>query len=149
MVLQGTGGATLPGYPGVQILHTIYPDSIPPGLYRRLFLIRMSCRLFKRTLFTQEKAHHGHRQQGQEVNQGTINWSQYPRLPFPYTLRQNPGPESALGRIKISFPINIPCTCTTPAQGTVRKRERTFSSGCIRLEKPFELAELLFDDPAR
>lgn len=87
---------------------------------------------------------------GREVNQGTINWSQYPRLPFPYTLRQNPGPESALGRIKISFPNQYSVYMhDTPHKELFEKEERTFSSGCIRLEKPFELAELLFDDPAK
>jgi len=29
------------------------------------------------------------------------------------------------------------------------QEERAFSSGCIRLEKPFELAELLLDDPVQ
>ncbi|MEE4606703.1 MAG: hypothetical protein V2J65_35855 [Desulfobacteraceae bacterium] len=29
------------------------------------------------------------------------------------------------------------------------REERTFSSGCIRVERPFELAELLLDDPVK
>ncbi len=31
--------------------------------------------------------------------------------------------------------------------GLFERTDRTFSSGCIRTEKPFELAEILLDDP--
>jgi murein L,D-transpeptidase YcbB/YkuD len=89
-------------------------------------------------------------EKGGAVNPHTIDWPLYFRRPFPYTLRQNPGPESALGRIKISFPNPYSVYMhDTPHKELFEKEERTFSSGCIRLEKPFELAELLFDDPAR
>jgi murein L,D-transpeptidase YcbB/YkuD len=87
---------------------------------------------------------------GREVNQKTINWSLYPRLPFPYTLRQKPGADSALGLIKISFPNQYSVYMhDTPHKELFEEEKRTFSSGCIRLEKPFELAELLFDEPTK
>jgi len=35
----------------------------------------------------------------------------------------------------------------TPSKSLFERTDRTFSSGCIRTEKPFELAELLLDDP--
>jgi len=37
----------------------------------------------------------------------------------------------------------------TPSKSLFDKDERTFSSGCIRVQKAFELAELVLDDPAR
>ena len=88
--------------------------------------------------------------QGSEVNPKTVNWSLYPARPFPYTLRQNPGARNALGRIKIIFPNPYSVYMhDTPHKELFASEERTFSSGCIRLEKPFELSELLLDDPSR
>jgi L,D-transpeptidase YcbB len=87
---------------------------------------------------------------GGVVNPKNIDWSRYPRRPFPYTLRQKPGAGSALGRIKISFPNEyLVYLHDTPHKELFEREDRTFSSGCIRLEKPFELAELLLDDPSR
>jgi murein L,D-transpeptidase YcbB/YkuD len=37
----------------------------------------------------------------------------------------------------------------TPTKSLFDKDERTFSSGCIRVQKAFELAELVLDDPVR
>jgi murein L,D-transpeptidase YcbB/YkuD len=34
----------------------------------------------------------------------------------------------------------------TPSKGLFARSERTFSSGCIRVQNPFDLAELLLDD---
>jgi murein L,D-transpeptidase YcbB/YkuD len=87
---------------------------------------------------------------GAAVSPNTVNWSLYPGRPFPYTLRQNPGAENALGRIKIIFPNPYSVYMhDTPHKELFANEDRTFSSGCIRLEKPFELAELLLDDPVR
>jgi len=86
--------------------------------------------------------------QGRQVNSGSVNWSLYPGRPFPYKLRQNPGPSNPLGRIKILFPNKYMVYLHgTPSLELFEKEERALSSGCIRLETPFELAELLLDDP--
>jgi murein L,D-transpeptidase YcbB/YkuD len=37
----------------------------------------------------------------------------------------------------------------TPAKNLFGEDQRTFSSGCIRVEKAFELAELVLNDPGR
>jgi murein L,D-transpeptidase YcbB/YkuD len=87
---------------------------------------------------------------GRPVSPDGIDWSRYPGRQFPYTLRQDPGPKNALGRIKIMFPNEyFVYLHDTPYKELFSQEERTFSSGCIRLEKPFELAELLLDNPAR
>lgn len=86
---------------------------------------------------------------GRAVNPKTIDWSLYPGRPFPYKLRQNPGANNALGRIKIVFPNEyLVYLHDTPSKELFEKEDRAFSSGCIRVEKPFELAELLLDDPS-
>jgi L,D-transpeptidase YcbB len=87
---------------------------------------------------------------GAQVNPENVDWSLYPGRPFPYTLRQNPGAGNALGRIKIIFPNPFSLYMhDTPHKELFASKDRTFSSGCIRLEKPFELAELLLDNPSR
>lgn len=56
-------------------------------------------------------------------------------------VRQKPGPKNSLGLIKFMFPneYNI-YMHDTPATELFAKSERDFSHGCVRLEKPAELA---------
>ena len=60
-------------------------------------------------------------------------------------LQQQPGPQSALGRYKFDFqnPYAV-YLHDTPAQAAFSGFSRLESHGCVRLEKPGELAELLF-----
>jgi murein L,D-transpeptidase YcbB/YkuD len=88
---------------------------------------------------------------GREVNPHSVNWSQYgaSRLP-PYQLRQDPGEDNALGLVKIMFPNPyLVYLHDTPSKSLFDQDQRTFSSGCIRVQKAFELAELVLNDPAR
>ncbi|MGA1797076.1 MAG: L,D-transpeptidase family protein [bacterium] len=84
-----------------------------------------------------------------EVDPNTIDWHMVDPDTFPYKLRQDPGPWNPLGRIKFIFPNKYAVYLhDTPSQGLFDKAPRTFSSGCIRTEKPIELAEfLLKGDP--
>jgi len=88
---------------------------------------------------------------GREVNPHSVDWSRYSgsRLP-PYQLRQDPGDDNALGLVKIMFPNPyLVYLHDTPSKSLFDKDERVFSSGCIRVEKAFELAELVLNDPVR
>jgi murein L,D-transpeptidase YcbB/YkuD len=63
-------------------------------------------------------------------------------------IRQMPGPHNALGQLKIMFPNeHLVYLHDTPNRGLFRRSERTFSSGCIRVEQIEPLAVLLLDDP--
>ena len=56
-------------------------------------------------------------------------------------IRQIPGPENALGRVKFIFPNeNDVYMHDTPAQALFSKARRDFSHGCIRVENPQDLA---------
>jgi murein L,D-transpeptidase YcbB/YkuD len=80
----------------------------------------------------------------QPVNPATIEWASLSKTRFPYRLRQKPGPMNALGRIKFMFPNPYSVYLhDTPTRGLFARAERSFSSGCIRVEKPVELAEYL------
>lgn len=67
------------------------------------------------------------------------------RLPF--RLRQPAGPGNALGRIKLkmSNPFDI-YLHDTPDRALFSRRNRALSHGCIRIEQPLRLAELLLGE---
>jgi L,D-transpeptidase YcbB len=64
-------------------------------------------------------------------------------------LRQKPGPENALGLVKFIFPNSYNVYMHgTPATELFGKARRDFSHGCIRLERPADLAAwILRDNP--
>lgn len=81
-----------------------------------------------------------------EVDPATIDWHTLSANNFPYQLVQEPGPMNALGQIKFMFPNQYDIYLhDTPGQALFGRAERTFSSGCIRVERPFELAERLLE----
>ena len=85
---------------------------------------------------------------GAEVDPASVDWQLYPGRGFPYMIRQRPGPQNALGRLKIMFPNeHMVYLHDTPSRELFNRSERTFSSGCIRVEHVERLAELLLDDP--
>lgn len=84
---------------------------------------------------------------GRVIDPAGIDWSRYPREGFPHQIRQRPGPENALGRIKFMFPNeHFVFLHDTPAKQLFEASERSFSSGCIRIEHPLELASLVLQD---
>jgi murein L,D-transpeptidase YcbB/YkuD len=64
-------------------------------------------------------------------------------------IRQRPGPKNALGVVKFMFPnSNSIYLHDTPSKSLFNQEKRAFSHGCIRLEKPKELAHLILkNDP--
>jgi murein L,D-transpeptidase YcbB/YkuD len=61
-----------------------------------------------------------------------------------YAIRQKPGPNNALGLIKFMFPNSHSVYLhSTPSTELFARSRRDFSSGCIRIEKPAELASFL------
>ncbi|GAP43562.1 murein L,D-transpeptidase YcbB/YkuD [Lentimicrobium saccharophilum] len=81
---------------------------------------------------------------GRLVDPASVNWS---RDGMRYTIRQSPGAQNALGKVKFMFPNkhNI-YLHDTPSRNLFARDERTFSSGCIRIEKPYDLALILMSD---
>ena len=84
---------------------------------------------------------------GKSVDPATIDWPSMSARGFPYILRQQPGPKNAMGQVKFIFPNeHFVFLHDTPSKSLFNKPERAFSSGCIRVQYPLELAELLLDD---
>jgi murein L,D-transpeptidase YcbB/YkuD len=87
---------------------------------------------------------------GNIIDPASVNWAQFSSGHIPYTLRQDPGPRNTLGRVKFMFPnpYNV-YLHDTPSRALFEIDTRSTSSGCVRLERPLELARLLLDDPER
>ena len=84
---------------------------------------------------------------GKPVDESTIDWSKYPGAKFPYMIRQNPGPKNALGRIKFMFPNKHAVYLhDTPSKSLFGKTARALSSGCIRIENPYDFGVLLLNN---
>jgi murein L,D-transpeptidase YcbB/YkuD len=82
-----------------------------------------------------------------EMDPVWINWEALGPDHFPYRLRQDPGPQNALGRIKFMFPNRFAVYLhDTPKHSLFQETTRDFSSGCIRTEKPIDLALYLLQD---
>lgn len=120
--------------------------TVPPGILKRDILPAVK----KNPNYLKERNIKVIDHQGNLINQDTMDWSLYPKKRFPYMLRQDPGPDNALGLIKIMFPNkHLVYLHDTPSRALFEREDRTFSSGCIRVEKPFELAEILLGNPAQ
>lgn len=74
-----------------------------------------------------------------------VDWSALESGSPAYRIRQKPGRSNALGSVKFLFPNPDDIYLhDTPAGHLFSQTSRAFSHGCIRVEKPRELAELLF-----
>ena len=86
---------------------------------------------------------------GRQVDPATVDWATVTgttRLRF----RMDPGPENPLGQVKFMFPnAHHVYLHDTPGREMFDRTTRAFSSGCIRVERPLELAALLMRGDAR
>ncbi len=80
---------------------------------------------------------------GQTIPANLVNWgAKNPGV----TLVQQPGPDNALGLVKFMFPNKYAVYLhDTNDPSLFDRNERNLSSGCVRLEYPFEFASLLME----
>jgi murein L,D-transpeptidase YcbB/YkuD len=80
------------------------------------------------------------------------DFTNYSAADFPYRIRQRPNAGNALGQVKFMFPNDHAIYLhDTPSKRLFARDRRTFSHGCVRVQDPLRLAELLLgwqmDDP--
>lgn len=82
-----------------------------------------------------------------QVNPGMINW--YAVNPHSVQIRQVPGDDNALGRIKFMFPNQHSVYLhDTPSKRLFERDSRAFSHGCVRVENPLDFADVLLSRAA-
>jgi murein L,D-transpeptidase YcbB/YkuD len=87
------------------------------------------------------------KENAREINPYAIDWSKVTKRNFAFKLRKEPGPANDLGRIKFMLPNKYAVYLhDTPNRKLFKRYSRTFSSGCIRLERPLDLAGYLLKD---
>lgn len=84
-----------------------------------------------------------------EIDPDGIDWTRITPENLRFRFRQDPGPLNALGRLAFRFPNKFDVYMhDTPERELFHKAVRDFSSGCIRIAKPLDLAEyVLRNDP--
>jgi murein L,D-transpeptidase YcbB/YkuD len=122
--------------------------NIPPGILEKDVLPAVR----KDPAYLQKqriKIFQGWSAESKEIDPYSVDWTKISLRNPSYRFRQDSGPNNSLGRIKFMFPNKFNVYLhDTPTRELFAKSVRTFSSGCIRIEKPIELAEyVLKGDP--
>jgi L,D-transpeptidase YcbB len=87
---------------------------------------------------------------GMLVNLADVNLKKYSPNKIPYSFVQDPGAGNALGKIKFMFANQFGVYLhDTPTRGPFSRSYRAVSHGCVRVEKPFQLAEFLLKNNSK
>jgi murein L,D-transpeptidase YcbB/YkuD len=85
--------------------------------------------------------------QGNIVEPSVPDWNSISPDAFPYRIRQAPGPQNALGQVKIMFPNpHSVYLHDTNDKSLFDAEQRMFSSGCVRVQNPLDLASWILQD---
>ena len=148
--IVGTAYRRTPDFSGTMSYLEINPAwTVPPKLVREDILPKVR----KDPAYLSQKGFRvfeGWAEGAREIDIASVDWTQVDGESLPYKFRQDPGPQNSLGRIKFMFRNKFDVYLhDTPDRGLFKRAARTFSSGCIRVERPIDLAEyVLRGDPA-
>ena len=119
--------------------------TVPPGILRRDVLPKIK---EDRNYLVEKDMKLIDNKTGKEIDPASIDWDNLSGRGFPYQVVQQPGPENSLGEVKFIFPNNhFVFLHDTPSKQNFDRSVRMFSSGCVRIENPFEFAELVLNKP--
>ena len=111
--------------------------NVPPGILRRSTLPAIR----RDRSYVAEQNFEITTLDGKVVTSGQVSDDVLAQLPAgKLAIRQKPGPNNALGLVKLMFPNEYSVYLhSTPATELFSRSRRDFSAGCIRVEKPAEL----------
>jgi murein L,D-transpeptidase YcbB/YkuD len=111
--------------------------NVPPGILRRSVLPAIKRdRNYVKTKNFEVTTNDGRVVTSGEISEEVLSQLQSGKL----SVRQKPGPDNALGLVKLMFPNEHHVYLhSTPATELFSRSRRDFSAGCIRVEKPAEL----------
>lgn len=111
----------------------IEEDIVPQLMSNPEYLTRMGMKLVDK--------------EGQQVALDSSALSSLNPKTFPYAVVQDPGWGNSLGRVMFTFPNNYQVYLhDTPDKWAFVNDERALSSGCIRVQHPMDLTDLLMRD---
>lgn len=85
--------------------------------------------------------------ESEAIDPSMIDWSVVSPRNFPYRVQQAPGASNSLGRFKFNMPSSDAIYLhDTPNHGLFQKDIRALSSGCVRVNKASDLANMLLQD---
>lgn len=86
---------------------------------------------------------------GKLIDPWSVDWSSVAPGTFPFSIRQKPGTQNALGQVKFLFPNKHDVYLhDTPEKSLFSRDVRAYSHGCVRVESPFDFADaLLANEP--
>ncbi|MFZ1990429.1 MAG: L,D-transpeptidase family protein [Alphaproteobacteria bacterium] len=121
------------------------PWDVPMSIARKEYLPKLrkdSAFLAEHHIFIKERPG--------DPSGATIAWPKVAARDFNYHLRQAPGPDNALGRVKLEMPNKYSVYLhDTPNTAVFANNDRDLSHGCMRVDRIVELASVaLSGDPA-
>jgi murein L,D-transpeptidase YcbB/YkuD len=89
----------------------------------------------------------GRGRDAREVDPASVDWRTVTAETFHFSIRQDPGPENAVGHVKFMCPNPYAVYLhDTPAGHLFDESQRDLSHGCVRVERPLALALYLLRD---
>jgi L,D-transpeptidase YcbB len=87
------------------------------------------------------------KEKAEPIDGNSINWNEVDTTNFNMRIVEGPGDRNSLGKVKFMFPNNLDIYLhDTPGHALFNANNRNFSHGCVRLEKPLDLAEYLLKE---
>ncbi len=111
------------------------------GVPRSIIVNEMLPKLFNDPSYLDRLGYEVTTVSGKRVSSRSVNWYSVGVNEAPINVRQPPGRKNALGQVKILFPNKHAIYMhDTPAKSLFKKDARAYSHGCVRLQKPREMA---------
>ena len=111
------------------------------GVPRSIIVNEMLPKLFNDPSYLDRLGYEVSTASGQRVSSQSVDWYNVGVNKAPINVRQPPGRKNALGELKILFPNKHAIYMhDTPAKSLFQRNARAYSHGCVRLQKPREMA---------
>ncbi|WP_295813617.1 L,D-transpeptidase family protein, partial [uncultured Nitratireductor sp.] len=115
------------------------------GVPRSILVNEMLPKLWRDPSYLDRNGYEVVNRQGRQVSSSAVNWGRYGSN-IPYSVRQKPGRNNALGELKILFPNRHAIYMhDTPSKSLFQRDTRAFSHGCVRLADPRAMAAAVLD----
>lgn len=146
-VVTGKSSTQTPAMAGLLRYAILNPYwTVPPDLVRKTYARRVlngGSAYMRRTGF---EALQGYGDDARVVPVSQVDWRAVERGDIEMRLRQKPGPGNGMGDVKFMFPNALGIYLhDTPSKHLFKESERLFSAGCVRVERPMDLGQWLFN----